>query len=189
MTILIVKIRRSHDRFIFIMEIPTPGKTVFILRQGHGRAVLWLRDNMCKYVILSSSQSVVQKQNMITSPNGNIFRVTGTLCWEFTGHRFMFIMEIPHLERPSLYWDVEKAMLSFNCVITWVNMLFCHPVNRLSNNKTWWWRHQIETFSALLTLCAGDSPVTGEFPSQRPVMRSFDVFFNLCLNERLSKQS
>ena len=38
-----------------------------------------------------------------------------------------------------------------------------------------WWRHQIETFSALLALCAGNSPVTGEFPSQRPVTRSFDV--------------
>ena len=51
-----------------------------------------------------------------------------------------------------------------------------------------WWRHQMETFSALLTLCAGNSPVTGEFPSQRPVTRSFDVFFDLHLNKRLSKQ-
>ena len=27
-----------------------------------------------------------------------------------------------------------------------------------------WWRHQMETFSALLVICAGNSPVTGEFP-------------------------
>ena len=52
-----------------------------------------------------------------------------------------------------------------------------------------WWRHQIETFSALLAICAGNSPVTGEFPAQRPVTRSFDVFFDLRLNKRLSKQS
>ena len=52
-----------------------------------------------------------------------------------------------------------------------------------------WWRHQMETFSALLTLCVGNSPVTGEFPAQRPVTRSFDVFFDLRLNKRLSKQS
>ena len=39
-----------------------------------------------------------------------------------------------------------------------------------------WWRHQMETFSALLALCAGNSPVTGEFPSQRPVTRSFQCF-------------
>ena len=52
-----------------------------------------------------------------------------------------------------------------------------------------WWRHQIETFSALQALCAGNSPVTGEFPSQRPVTRRFDVFFDLGLNKRWSKQS
>ena len=51
---------------------------------------------------------------MMTSSNGNIFRVTGTLCGEFTG--------------------------------------------------------------------------PGEFPTQRPVTRSFDVFFDLRLNKRLSKQ-
>ena len=37
-------------------------------------------------------------------------------------------------------------------------------------------------------LC-GNSPVTGEFPSQRLVTRSFDVFFDLRLNKRFSKQS
>ena len=52
-----------------------------------------------------------------------------------------------------------------------------------------WWRHQMETFFALLALCAGNSPVTGEFPAQRPVTRSLDVFFDLCLNKRLNKQS
>ena len=38
-----------------------------------------------------------------------------------------------------------------------------------------WWRHQMETFSALLSICAGNSPVTGEFLTQRPVTRRFDV--------------
>ena len=53
-------------------------------------------------------------RTMMTSSNGNIFRVTGPLCGEFTG--------------------------------------------------------------------------PGEFPTQRPVTRSFDVFFDLRLNKRLSKQ-
>ena len=52
-----------------------------------------------------------------------------------------------------------------------------------------WWRHQMETFSALLAICAGNSPVPGEFPAHRPVTRSFGVFFDLRLNKRLSKQS
>ena len=57
------------------------------------------------------------------------------------------------------------------------------------SNITSWWRHQMEIFSALLALCAGNSPVTGEFPAQRPVTRSFHVFFDLRLNKRLSKHS
>ena len=47
----------------------------------------------------------------------------------------------------------------------------------------------MEAFSALLALCAENSPVTGKFPAQRPVTRSFDVFFDLSLNKRLSKHS
>ena len=47
----------------------------------------------------------------------------------------------------------------------------------------------METFSALLVISAGDSLVTGEFPTQRTVTRSFDVFCDLRLNIRLSKQS
>ena len=52
-----------------------------------------------------------------------------------------------------------------------------------------WWCHQMETFSALLAICQGNSPVPGEFPAHRPVTRSFDVFFDLRLNKRLSEQS
>ena len=43
--------------------------------------------------------------------------------------------------------------------------------------------------SALLAICAGNSPVPGEFPAQRLVTRSFDVVFDLHLNKWLSKQS
>ena len=39
----------------------------------------------------------------------------------------------------------------------------------------------METFSALLALRAGNSLVTREFPSQKPVTRSFDIFFDLRL--------
>ena len=46
----------------------------------------------------------------------------------------------------------------------------------------------METFSALLAICAGKSPVPGEFPPQGPVTRSFDVIFDLRLNKRFNKQ-
>ena len=58
-----------------------------------------------------------------------------------------------------------------------------------TNSVKWWWRHQMKTFSALLALCAGNSPNIGEFPSQRPVTQNFDVFFEMRPNKRLSKQS
>ena len=69
--------------------------------------------------------------------------------------------------------------LGNNCNGIYPNWTVQHP----------WWRHQIETFSALLAICAGNSPGTGEFPAQRPVTQSFDVFFDLRLNKRLSEPS
>ena len=56
-------------------------------------------------------------------------------------------------------------------------------------NHASWWRHQMETFSALLARCLGNSPVTGEFSSQTPVMWSFEVFLDMRQNKLLSKQS
>ena len=37
----------------------------------------------------------------------------------------------------------------------------------------------METFSALLAICAENSPVPGVFTAQRPVTRGFDFFFEL----------
>ena len=59
----------------------------------------------------------------------------------------------------------------------------CISTKIKSTRKTYlsWWRHKMETFFVLLAICAGNSPVPGEFPAQRPVTRSFDVFFDLHL--------
>ena len=43
----------------------------------------------------------------------------------------------------------------------------------------------METFSALLAFCTGNSPVTGKFPVQRRVTQNFDIFFDLRLNQQL----
>ena len=66
---------------------------------------------------------------------------------------------------------------------------YIHEYNHIYVCKLSWWRHNMETFSASQALCEKNSPVTGEFASQRPVTRSIDVFFDLCLNKRLSKPS
>ena len=74
------------------------------------------------------------------------------------------------------------------------NQCFCLNCGKIhydftSHRFSTWWRHQMETFSALLAICAVNLPVPGEFPAQRPVTRSFDVFFDLRRNKRMSKQS
>ena len=77
----------------------------------HLKSINW--SSYCFGRIIDEALRVVG--NMMTSSNGNIFRITGPLCGEFTDHRW-----IPHT---------------------------------------------------------------------KPVTRSFDVFFDLCLNKRLAKQS
>ena len=78
---------------------------------------------------------------------------------------------------------VRRSVCDFDVIPTHVVQCICR-----SCYQTPWWRHQTETFSALLAICVR-GPVTGEFPAQRPVTRSFDAFFDLRLNELLSKQS
>ena len=87
-----------------------------------------------------------------------------------------------------LYW--WKLFKHFSLLLSWWTYfldLILYPVQLYIDpcyHRVSWWRHHMETISALLALCAGNSPVTGEFPSQRPVTRSYDVF-NLRPNKRL----
>ena len=104
------------------------------------------------------------------------------------------------LFHPKYHWPSHNAIITSvvtatfrNCNMVWRNdalifILGPYYADRTNNDVNTWWRHQMEIFSALLALCVGNSPVTGEFPTQRPVTGSFDVFFDLLLNKRLSKQ-
>ena len=70
-----------------------------------------------------------------------------------------------HFDRHVCHWVAYKGIL-------WYHVTGSLPA--LLNLNTWC-RHQMETFSAVLALCAGNSPVTGEFPTQRSVTRSLYV--------------
>ena len=83
---------------------------------------------------------------------------------------------------------LDGFITSLACMSQRENMTTSISIGLAPSHYTWW-RHQMETFSALLALCAGNSPVAGEFPAQRPVTRSFDVSFDLRLNKQFSKQS
>ena len=80
-------------------------------------------------------------------------------------------------QTPPKYMYQHNQVWNLWCVVT--------EKNGVSNT---WWGHQMETFSALLALCVGNSPATGEFPAHRPITRSFDIFFDLRLNQGLIKQ-
>ena len=80
--------------------------------------------------------------------------------------------------------DRKPITLTFPIVIEIENRSFewCLIVNLYKATHCGsWWRHKMETFSALLALCPGNS--------HRPVTRSFAIFFDPRLKERLSKQS
>ena len=74
-----------------------------------------------------------------------------------------------------------------------------HTVRHQRSMSNWTWRymflHIMMTyfikwkFSMLLHLYEGNPLVTSGFPSQRPMTRRFNVFFDLHLNKRLIKQS
>ena len=84
------------------------------------------------------------------------------------------------LEYPVRIWRLKKNKTG-NCISK------SHPDFPVTSELKMavpWWRHQMETFSALLALCA--VPVNS--PHKGPVTRSFDVFFDLRPNKRLSKQ-
>ena len=95
-------------------------------------------------------------------------------------------------------WDLHSYRCNFSFAfsisydISWFSIfiqgIWIHFLKKGVVSINTWWRHQMETFSALLALCAGNSPVPGVLPAQRPVTRNFDVFFDLHPNKRISKQ-
>ena len=86
----------------------------------------------------------------------------------------------------TFYWKYNSKLT--HCVI-YNTHIYMHGIGDFGQHSMDevvalpWWRHQMETFSALLALCEGNPPVSGGFPSQRSVTRCFCAFFDLCLNK------
>ena len=104
-------------------------------------------------------------------------------CLDLSGYQwFEIIQKAEEIARnlAALWWYSMGKIMQDECI----------PILSPNEHKILsWWRHQMETSSALQALCVGNSPMTGEFPSQRPVTRNSDVFYDLRLNKRLCKQS
>ena len=103
--------------------------------------------------------------------------------------RFILTCYIPKNVRPLCSFELpfvfSAVLLIIRIAPNYISVI-CHVLQKYFIS---WCRHQMKTFSVPLPFRVGNSPVTGEFPSQRPAMRSFDVFVDLSQNKRLSKQS
>ena len=115
-----------------------------------------------------------------------VYPYPGCLHWQW-GYCLIFGTEYPMNYSHScvlccfvLFWYDYRSTL-------WIYVNYSSILFRVASLA--WWRHQMETFSLLLVLCEGNPLVTSGFPSERPVMQSFEVCFDLCLNKQLSKQS
>ena len=112
--------------------------------------------------------------------------------WKHFMDRYNCHNTIPPILLPAA---LELSLWPYACsaiCMYYVIMLQAPVYHVFLEESAWWlpwWRHQMETFSALLAFCAENSPVPGEFSTQRPVTWSFDIYFDLRLNKRLSKQS
>ena len=112
-------------------------------------------------------------------------------CHRFGVTRFLKWMPIycsmgiePQINLTWIESGVIKLPHSFEARIQ-TFMLHTHYSGDPNNRGVIWWRHQMETFSVLLALCVS---ATGDFPSQRPVTRNLDAFFDMRLKKQLSKQ-
>ena len=95
-------------------------------------------------------------------------------------HVRLFILTQTQMWRQLLPFLCLKKLLSHICASSSIEQFLLRS-RLLTLLQITRWRHQMEIFSVLLAICAGSSPVTDDFPTQRPVTRSFDVFSDLCL--------
>ena len=58
---------------------------------------------------------------MMTSSNGNIFRVTGPLCGEFTGHQWIPLTKASDVELWCFLWSApeQTAELTIVTLVIW----------------------------------------------------------------------
>ena len=89
------------------------------------------------------------------------------LRWHILCHRIMIIF--------CLEWDMKNEYM-ISDVKSDLKRRYCHKIQYSLS----WWRHQMETFSAALAICAGNSPVPGEFPPHKGQWRGALMFALIC---------
>ena len=101
-----------------------------------------------------------------------------TNCTNHLSHIPQHTIKNRHV-KDDVLWDMSNRIEGFVRSVNFRPQRRGVPVSsgRLPDHPSVPWKgHQMETFSALLAIYGWNSPVPGEFPAQRPVTRSFDVF-------------
>ena len=98
-------------------------------------------------------------------------------------HKIQYHINIPPVSR---HWEICHTIVPNT--LFWLFQQMAWDWDRRCRLYTWW-RNQMETFSSSLVLCEGNPPVTGGFPSQRPVTWSFDVILDLRPNPKTVEQT
>ena len=135
---------------------------------------------MCIFVILKFNKysswyiRIWQKAHFIT-PHA-LWRWQNILMFETESQTYIYEYEL---------WNhITTGELNRNYTMRKVFLFETFMLKRLiiiHSTTLSWWRHQMETFSALLAICAGYSLVTVELPAPRPMTWSYDIFFDLLL--------
>ena len=176
----ILNIRLSWDRFIFIMGIP------ILARRHHPH---W--DDPLGLVLISHTTSYCKISQNLEAARF-VFRIVRSL-WYLAGTSAALLpISLSNFKAIRSFKQLISRLRDFTGFYdktSWILKQGNGFLQYIPGNMQPWWRHQMETFSALLYIWAGNSPVAGELYEQMPVTRSLDVFFDLRLNIRLSKQS
>ena len=148
-----LKIRRSRDRLIFNTGIPTHGKDGLYIETGPSsfQFILNPRVKLTRYNKIRVMLSCMG-QYCISAISYRRVHFGGTEC---------YYIRVCHNERPGGFEVTRGAFpetgLRRRC-LQYI-LIGCLP-------GTSWWRHQMETLSALLAICAGNSPVNSRHKGQ-----------------------
>ena len=174
-------------RGVIQWNIPTPGWYIpYLLCHScnvlHNDVIIWKRfPNYWPFVRTSHWLLVVSDNKVLVMRNEVFFVVSFNKFWtkSFTSD---FRRDDAHVIWQNfniVFTELGKCRPFDECLVP-----FCAGVPKVFKITT-----NGATSDDTFIFCVVNSPVTGEFSSQGPVMRSFGVFYVLRLNKRLSKRS
>ena len=205
-----LKIRRPLGRLIFNMGIAIPGKTVFLIETAPWQ---WQRQSVVRTAITITrgrKENISRRDyELLIKILLAFFKTLILILIIRLSHDFAHAT-VPYppyhaQSKEDLIWLLNLPYSSFSRFKWWSHKPFMKWLPAFLNSRCICscWTQDLQRegycimsymmtsangkFSVLLVICAWNSPVTGEFPAQRPETRSFGVFFELCLNKRLTK--